>query len=53
MSTPATLESFTLLTTTTPGPCGCGCGCEDFHLLQLMPPPPRTVPVAEEEIKPS
>ena len=53
MSTPTTLESFTLLTTTTHGHCGCGCGCEDFHLLQLVPPPPRTVPTAEEEHRPS
>jgi DNA-binding transcriptional MerR regulator len=53
MSTPTTLENFTLLTTTTHGHCGCGCGCEDFHLLQLMPPSPRTVPAAEEERSPS
>jgi DNA-binding transcriptional MerR regulator len=53
MSTPTTLESFTLLMTTTHGHCGCGCGCEDFHLLQLAPPPPRTVPTQEEERRPS
>jgi len=29
MSTPTTLASLTLLSTTTQGPCGCGCGCDD------------------------
>jgi hypothetical protein len=29
MSTPTTLESLTVLSTTTKGSCGCGCGCDD------------------------
>jgi DNA-binding transcriptional MerR regulator len=53
MNTPTALERFTLLTTTTHGHCGCGCGCEDFHLIQLVPPPPRIVPAEEEEHKQS
>ncbi len=49
MSTPTTLESFTLLTTT-PGSCDCGCGCNDFPLVQLTPLQPS--PVREEGRQP-
>ena len=33
MSTPNTLESFTLLSLPTQGSCGCGCGCDDDGFL--------------------
>jgi len=50
MSTPNTLESFTLLSLPTQGSCGCGCGCdEEFPLTQLVLPQPGAVPVEKVE----
>jgi hypothetical protein len=50
MSTPNTLESFTLLSLPTQGSCGCGCGCdEEFSLTQLVLPQPGAVPAGEAE----
>jgi len=50
MSTPNTLESFTLLSLPTQGSCGCGCGCdEEFPLTQLVLPQPGAVPAGEAE----
>ena len=48
MSTPTTLEAFTLLKTQ--GSCDCGCGCNDFPLVQLTPLQPS--PVREEGRQP-
>ena len=35
MSTPTTLESLTVLSTTTKGSCGCGCGCDDDPFVSV------------------
>ena len=48
MSTPNTLESFTLLSLPTQGSCGCGCD-EGFPLTQLVLPQPGAMPVGEAE----
>jgi DNA-binding transcriptional MerR regulator len=49
MSTPDTLESFTVLATTTQGSCGCGCACGGLTLTQLTPPSPRALQAGAEE----
>ena len=49
MSTPNTLESFTLLTTMQGN---CGCGCDDFPFVQMELPQSSTVRMEEESIQP-
>jgi len=49
MSTPNTLESFTLLTTMQGS---CGCGCDDSPFVQMELPQSNTVRLEEESIQP-